>query len=111
MWCLRNDAEFSDPTESKASSVKDTQEITIVESEEDSRSLSIACDGSVINKYPGFRDRCQGYLNQLTQQTNSSQGPLDPATSPYIRLELAPESAILGAAVAVAVAVEDQKSG
>lgn len=111
MWCLRNDAEFSDPTESKASSVKDTQEITIVESEEDSRSLSIACDGSVINKYPGFRDRCHGYLNQLTQQTNSSQGPLDPATSPYIRLELAPESAILGAAVAVAVAVEDQKSG
>ena len=59
----------------------------------------------MINKYPGFRDRCQGYLSKLTEQTNRS---LDSATQPSISLELAPESAIVGAAVAVAVAVDEK---
>lgn len=107
MWCLRNDVEFPRVTTS-AVPIKETSEVTVSETEEQSRSLSIACDGSVINKYPGFRDRCQGYLSQLTEQTNRSLGSLDAATGPSISLELAPESAIVGAAVAVAVAVAEK---
>lgn len=105
MWCLRNDAEFPHTS----TSAKD-QQVTVAESEEQSRSLSIACDGSVINKYPGFRDRCQKYLKQLTEQTNLSLGIEDSPTAPTISLEFAPESAILGAAVAVAVAVAEKQS-
>ncbi|KAA8642138.1 hypothetical protein EYZ11_008969 [Aspergillus tanneri] len=104
MWCLRNEAEFSDTTNSTTSSIKETQDVTVVETEGHRQSLSIACDGSVINKYPGFRDRCQTYIYQLIQETNASQGSLNEASNPSVSLELAPECAILGAAVAVAVA-------
>lgn len=98
--------------------------------------VNIACDGSVISKYPTFRSRCQQYLNQLTHDavetasyppSSSSSSPSarmlpnfaasddDPkkkmtATTsqlPSITLDLAPEGGILGAAVAVAVAVSD----
>lgn len=68
MWCLRNEV---DP--------------------QSQRNLAIACDGSVINKYLGFRQRCQDYLDELTDHA--------------VTLEPAPDSAIIGAAVAVAVAV------
>ena len=97
MWCLRNDTEFPTST----TTIKEASEVTVVESEPESRSLSIACDGSVINKYPGFRDSCQTYLNQLTEQTSGT-------TESSISLDLAPESAIVGAAVAVAVAVAEK---
>jgi hexokinase len=99
MWCLRNDVEFQAAT-SVSDGVKETPEITVVESDESAKNLSIACDGTVINKYPGFRDTCQAYLDQLCEQSHHTSG------SP-IRLDPAPESAILGAAVAVAVAVAD----
>lgn len=92
MWCLHND------------STKDTPGVT----KSQNHNLSIACDGSVINKYPGFRSRCQGYLDQLTQYTAKTSS--DSATDSYIRLEPAPDSAILGAAVAVAVAVAEGSS-
>ncbi|KAE8349251.1 hypothetical protein BDV28DRAFT_152071 [Aspergillus coremiiformis] len=108
MWCLRNEAEFPELTAS-TSPTKKTQEVTVIEGG-DTQSLTIACDGSVINKYPGFQERCQDYINQLLQETNASRGTLDAATNPSIRLDPAPESAILGAAVAVAVAVTDQLS-
>ncbi|KAK1138986.1 N-acetylglucosamine kinase 1 [Aspergillus melleus] len=107
MWCLRNEAESPDTTTSTTSSIKQSQDVTVIETEDNPRSLSIACDGSVINKYPGFRDRCQRYINQLTQETNASQGNQEHAS---VSLELAPECAILGAAVAVAVAVAEKKS-
>ncbi|KAL4946876.1 hypothetical protein BDV06DRAFT_1807 [Aspergillus oleicola] len=107
MWCLRNEAESTDSPLSP--SAKGPREVTVTESGNNANCLSIACDGSVINKYPGFRDRCQTYLNQLTQQTNSSQGLQTTDDVPCIRLEPAPESAIFGAAVAVAVAVAEKK--
>ncbi|KAL4893384.1 hexokinase [Aspergillus ambiguus] len=105
MWCLRNEVESPSVA---AAATKESQHVTVVESEPRDQSLSIACDGSVINKYPGFKDRCQRYLNALTEDTNASKSPLDAASSPCIRLDLAPESAILGAAVAVAVAVAEK---
>ncbi|KAB8075329.1 hypothetical protein BDV29DRAFT_109790 [Aspergillus leporis] len=107
MWCLRNEAEFPEVITSAKSSTKEAQEVTVVESGHP-QSLTIACDGSVINKYPGFRDSCQDYINQLLQGINVSSGTLDAAANPSIRLDPAPESAILGAAVAVAVAVADK---
>lgn len=105
-----------------------TREISDVEEEEDSKMLSIACEGGVINNYPGFRGRCQAYLDQLTSTSSttspasptssssspspSSSPPPSPSLSPSdpssIILEPQPDSAIVGAAVAVAVAVSDE---
>ena len=106
MWCMRNEAECS--------TAADGEEGEAVESMNRSvGNLSIACDGSVINKYPGFKDRCQAYLDQLTLGEvllESDGGSSIITDGPRISLELAPESAILGAAVAVAVAVADGSS-
>ncbi|KAJ5082090.1 Hexokinase-1 [Penicillium argentinense] len=103
MWCLSNEVENPTTTTTTTTDplVKESPEITVVESEDSDKNLSIACDGTVINKYPGFRDTCQSYLDQLAQQSHPS------SISP-IRLDPAPESAILGAAVAVAVAVAEK---
>ncbi|KAL4780954.1 hypothetical protein BJX76DRAFT_28903 [Aspergillus varians] len=109
MWCLRNEAEFPDCPASPSSS-KEPRKVMVTESGSNPGCLSIACDGSVINKYPGFRDRCQAYLNQLTQATNLSKGSETSDETSCIRLEPAPESAIFGAAVAVAVAIAEKKS-
>lgn len=99
MWCLRNEADS--PASVTDSLTKDTPEVTVIESEDTEKTVSIACDGTVINKYPGFRDTCQGYLDQISKKTH-------PGSSSAIRLNPAPESAILGAAVAVAVAVAEK---
>jgi hexokinase len=55
--------------------------------------MAIGCNGSVIEKYPLFRDLCQSHLDELT--TASGAEPKS------IVLEVAVESAIFGAAVAV----------
>lgn len=55
--------------------------------------LAIGCNGSVIEKYPLFRELCQSHLDELT--TASGAEPHS------ISLEIAVESAIFGAAVAV----------
>ncbi|KAF2645079.1 hexokinase-1 [Massarina eburnea CBS 473.64] len=55
--------------------------------------LAIGCNGSVIEKYPLFRELCQSHLDELT--TSSGAEPKS------ISLEIAVESAIFGAAVAV----------
>ncbi|KAF2396188.1 actin-like ATPase domain-containing protein [Trichodelitschia bisporula] len=61
----------------------------------DSEALSIACNGSIIERYPGFRAQVQSYLDQLVEQSTRGNGP-----SGGVRLEVADESAIFGAAVA-----------
>ena len=63
-----------------------------------SEKTAIACDGSVINKYPGFKDMCHSYLaGMISADGYSGNYP------PEIHLETALEAGILGAAVAVAV--------
>lgn len=101
MWCLRNEVEFP-ATPTTGSLDKESPEVTVIESE-DPGTISIACDGTVINKYPGFQDTCQSYLNQLTAETH-------PGSRCAIQLNPAPESAILGAAVAVAVALAEKSA-
>lgn len=54
--------------------------------------LSIGCNGSVIEKYPLFRELCQSHLDELTAASG--------ADTKAISLEIAVESAIFGAAVA-----------
>lgn len=100
MWCLGNESE-SPATSSVTDSLKEAPEITVVESAEFAKKVSIACDGTVINKYPGFRDTCQDYLDALSERSH-------PGSQCAISLDPAPESAILGAAVAVAVAVAEK---
>lgn len=55
--------------------------------------MAIGCNGSVIEKYPSFRDLCQSHLDELTAASGAEEGS--------IALEVAVESAIFGAAVAV----------
>jgi hexokinase len=55
--------------------------------------LAIGCNGSVIEKYPSFRELCQSHLDELTTASGAEEHS--------ISLEIAVESAIFGAAVAV----------
>jgi len=54
----------------------------------------VACNGSVIQNYPGFKGNCQGYIDTLVEMSGGERGSLDLVT--------AVESSLLGAAVAVA---------
>lgn len=58
----------------------------------DSEHITIACNGSVLEKYPSFRSRCQSYLDKLVVLSSAKPGS--------VILEMAPESSIFGAAVA-----------
>lgn len=59
---------------------------------------TIACNGSVIEKYPGFRSTCQKYIADIIATATDGTDSI-----PEVVLEMADESAILGAAVAVAI--------
>ncbi|XTI85911.1 actin-like ATPase domain-containing protein [Cenococcum geophilum] len=61
--------------------------------------VTIGCNGSVIEKYPYFKDLCQSYLDELTD--------LSGAEPHSIVLETAIESAIFGAAVGVSCLQDD----
>ncbi|KAM3421260.1 Phosphotransferase [Cercospora zeina] len=61
---------------------------------ESTEGVTIACNGTIIEKYPGFRERCQRYLDNLCEASGATRGK--------VTLSLAPESSIFGAAVAVA---------
>jgi hexokinase len=55
--------------------------------------VTIACDGSTVEKYPNFRTRAQHYLDELCILSGASSGA--------VTLDLTPEGSIFGAAVAV----------
>lgn len=54
---------------------------------------TIACDGSLMEKYPGFRKATQRCLDRLCALSGAETGT--------VTLQMAPESSIFGAAVAV----------
>lgn len=58
--------------------------------------FSIACDGSIINKYPSYMTRCQELIDQIIQL----EGP----DRQRVVLERTTDSAVCGACVAVAMA-------
>jgi len=55
--------------------------------------VSMGCNGSVVERYPLFRDRCQRTLNEMAVLSGAAPGA--------VVLEVANESAIFGAAVSV----------
>ena len=59
--------------------------------------ITIGCDGSIINKYPSYIERAQATLNQMIE-SGDSQGKI------RVSLERTTDSAVLGAAVAGAMA-------
>ena len=59
--------------------------------------ITIGCDGSVINEYPGYMERAQGTLNQMIQSDNLHR-------TIKVKLVRTFDSAVLGAAVAAAMA-------
>ena len=61
---------------------------------------SIACTGSVIEKYPNFRARCEGFIEEMIAFGDRSFGSFPPE---LVVLEVIDDAAILGAAVAVAI--------
>jgi hexokinase len=63
---------------------------------------SIACNGSVILKYPGFRSRCQDYIARLIAADAAAN---EMAGTHEVVLEPTDEAAVLGAAVAVALTI------
>jgi len=62
---------------------------------------SIACNGSVILKYPGFKDRCEGFISQMI---SSASSPGSAFATEKIVLQPTNEATVFGAAVAVALA-------
>ena len=60
---------------------------------------TIACNGSVLEKYPSFRSQCQSFLDELTKMSGHNAGS--------VVLEMAPDSSIFGAAVAASCAQEE----
>lgn len=66
----------------------------------DATHVTVACNGTVIEKYPSYRNLCQKHLDDLCALSGASRGA--------VRLKLAPESSIFGAAVAVACMEEGQ---
>lgn len=55
--------------------------------------VTIACTGSMVEKYPEFRQATQQYLDRLSVMSGSAEGA--------VTLEIASEGSIFGAAVAV----------
>lgn len=78
LWAVRTSAEGIEPGEASH--------------------VTIACDGSMIEKYPGFRQCTQRYLDSLCVLSGASEGT--------VTLDMSPESSIFGAAVAVACIAE-----
>lgn len=83
LWSLRAEAE---PT----GSIESQQHVTI------------ACNGSVMEKYPGFRAECQRNLDELIVISGAQAGS--------VTLQMAPESSVFGAAVAVACLEDEETS-
>ncbi|EMC92677.1 hypothetical protein BAUCODRAFT_37578 [Baudoinia panamericana UAMH 10762] len=54
--------------------------------------VTIACNGTIIQKYPAFHQCCQRQLDELCELSGAAKGAAS--------LEMAPESSIFGAAVA-----------
>ena len=61
---------------------------------------SIACTGSVIEKYPNFRARCEQSIEKMIVAGDLSYGAFPPE---LVVLEVIDDAAIFGAAVAVAI--------
>ena len=69
----------------------------------DADCITIGCDGSIINKYPGYMERAQATLDQMIESENLQK-------KIRVSLERTTDSAVLGAAVAAAMAANSTTS-
>ena len=65
--------------------------------------ITIGCDGSIINRYPGYMERAQASLDQMIESEYLHN-------KIRVSLERTTDSAVLGAAVAGAMAAKATKS-
>ncbi|KAI1846064.1 hypothetical protein JX266_007873 [Neoarthrinium moseri] len=104
LWELRHEteaeyiqSEISSPTPSSARKMSFVHEAKV---EHTLPRTKVAFNGSVIERYPGYRESCQGYINALVRGSEHvGQVELVPAL----------ESSILGAAVALACVGEQKE--
>jgi hexokinase len=85
LWALQKDADIN-PTTSQGNP-----------------KTSIACNGSVILKYPGFKDRCEEFVSQMISSTSLGSGA---SATEKVVLQPTNEATVFGAAVAVALATD-----
>ncbi|PSK55847.1 hypothetical protein B9Z65_4725 [Elsinoe australis] len=75
----------------------------------DEMKATIACNGSILEKYPGFRERCQGYIDALTalsvRETHGAESGMEGC---LVELSMARESSMFGAAVAAACCADEE---
>lgn len=81
--------------------------------DEDQLRVTIACNGSILEKYPSFLQRCQGFLDQLTDMSmegkeyGESESNVNGRSRRLVELSMAKESSMFGAAVAAACCGEE----
>lgn len=64
--------------------------------------MTIACNGSIMEKYPHFKPRCQAYLDQLALLSGQEHTQDENRRLAGVTIEMAAESSVFGAAVAAA---------
>lgn len=100
----RSIAYFATGVHALSSSLQDMEQKAGLEDNLDH--ITIGCDGSVINKYPGYMDRAQGLLDmmKLVEDWDPQGAGLVAKPKKRVILERTVESAVLGAGVAGAMA-------
>lgn len=74
-----------------------------IENKEQCNKVTIACNGSIMEKYPDFKRRCQAYLDELVHLSCAADGSGENrAAVGTVGIEMAVESSVFGAAVAAA---------
>jgi hexokinase len=89
LWAMHNESAAADARTLPAGSPK----AQLAETEATLPRTMVAFNGAVIEKYPGYLENCQGFVNQLVATRGDGRG---------IDLVEANESSLLGAAVALA---------
>jgi hexokinase len=118
LWQLKNGAEAASPDVDSLAEEVQMEACTPTTTDDTTPSpppkITIACEGSVINKFPGFRDSCQRYISEIIAYECATlrEELLDDDSVLEDTVILAParEGAIFGAAVAVACLEEDAHS-
>lgn len=64
--------------------------------------VTIACNGSIMEKYPKFKSRCQAYLDELVLLSGQEHIQDENRRLAGVTIEMAAESSVFGAAVAAA---------
>ena len=106
LWALRRDECAAAAAAAASASSITTTTTTTASTELALAKTVVACNGAVIELYPGYRAACQRFLDELVREHGDGDG--DGANGQRFSVELvaANESSLLGAAVAAACQAE-----